>query len=287
MSDLDNNEPQQAADDFYTSRMDDDFTIRIPNAEPEQPATPQLLTKELDFGDGPIVVEAETAEELADKVITVSREYFDNLRQNQQVAQPAVESQFRRYEPVPELTIEEEAALALQLNQNPRKAVKRFIEAELGMSFDEFRDNVQKAHEVSMRVYGNDIGADFVRRHTRFDREGYIVGGDYYPCPENAELIRQYVSAMNLDRPPTPQDFDYAFNNLRLQNRLIPIPEPEENEQVPLNNTASTGLSSRMNAAPLPTTGQKGKDLYSMSDEELKAEAERQFYARQNGGRGW
>jgi hypothetical protein len=244
MSDLVQNILQQTDPNFDPFAQADPLGGRPTPIIPTEPGTPASITPAAPVKNtytlGDTTFEYESPEDLAAQITE-----FHNRRIEAELLTPSGE------EPIiglsdtptalPEPTTDQLAATMLLFQSNPIEAIKRLNEYAYGMPFNEIQQQQVAAKEVRDYIYGDWVGQDFKARHVRMDEEGYQIGGDYYPCPENASKLRKFLEVKGLE--PSPQNYDYALAQLNAINALVPIPEVEYEE----DNTqqASTGLSDR------------------------------------------
>lgn len=213
-------------------------TPAMPTVQSEAPAQPQVRSKTYDFGQGAVTFEYEDEDDLAAQITQ-----YHNQRIESAIFEPqtneAIIGLSEEPLPLPAPTEDQLRATMLLFQSNPVEAIKRLNEYAYGMPFEQIQAQHAASKEVRDYIYGDWVGQDFKARHVRYDEEGYQIGGDYYPCPENASKLRKFLEVKHLE--PSPQNYDYALAQLNAINALIPIPEVEyEQEQI-----ASTGLSDR------------------------------------------
>lgn len=230
---------------------------------PAEPVKTQKFKKTVDFGDGPLDLEADTPEDLIDMVLAAKEDYieqhlYDNADQQIGELPPP-----RQYNPVNPPTNDELAAAIRGFATNPLETHRKLTEWSTGMAYEEFMDSVQAAREVKTRIYGDMVGRDFVIRHQN----------DYFPCPENATKIMRHLQAKGM--PPTPQNYDHAFAQLNAIHALKPFPEDEEVQgRASVSGQASTALSGDNSSYPSkegkPDLEEYERKLWQMPYDQLR-----------------
>lgn len=238
--------------------MDDEFSAPAavtPNPQPQsaaQPTTAQpdqssekKFRKEIDLGDGSgvQVFEADTPDELIDKLTEAQANATRKIRQlNQQLKQrtksaPIVQPDKKKespkkYEPIP-LSEDEEFLLGQQFAQMPRKAFAKLFESVTGMRPSEFRSSIEQVHALRQAIDEAKAAEDFVVAHK----------DDYLPTPENFQQIQQFLDTNGL--AITRQNLEYAFNTLSTSG-LLDIPQVDE----PASTTAQNQTARIEQPAP-------------------------------------
>jgi hypothetical protein len=173
------------------------------------------------------------------------------------------------------LTTDEEFQLGmeLQIPTSARKAARRLLEADLGISFDDLRDSVaeRKANQTNAVTY------QFLRKHI----------GDFYDCEANGNVLVKYLTANQLD---------YTVNNLEIaldqcRDLLASAPstpapktaEPRQQEETPQTTrtpSGTTGIVPGSFSGSRPSAGQNPgltKRDYIVMAREKPAEYQRHF----------
>jgi hypothetical protein len=181
----------------------------------------------------------------------------------------------RSYEPVPEPTADDLSAMILNFRNDPVGVVRQALEYNLGMPLDYAKEGLQKAWQTDERIYGNEVAANFMQRHLKHDEFGNLIDGDYFPCPENAQVLQKHREARGL--PLTVESLEIAFAELKAANLLKPIPEglfgdgDEEVTKPSPSALSGTGSSRDPRSRSAGMTDQElRKKLESMPFEELK-----------------
>lgn len=238
MSDVSKVLGEATADPFADDILGGRPTTVLPPAGTEAPVEPEVKTKTYNFGQGDVTFEYADEDDLAAQITQYHNQRIESALFEPQTDEPVLDMS-QEPTPLPAPTEDQLRATMLLFQSNPVEAIKRLNEYAYGMPFDQIQSQQHAAKEVRDYIYGDWVGQDFKARHVRYDEEGYQIGGDYYPCPENAAKLRKFLEVKGLE--PSPQNYDYALAQLNAINALIPVPEVEyEQEQV-----ASTGLSDR------------------------------------------
>lgn len=178
----------------------------------------QKFFREIDLGDGSGKQrwEADTAEELLDKVmqaqVNATKKIQELSRERRGRAEPEkLSSDFRPLQPV---ALKPEEIEPLQ--KNPHELFRRMFQAEFGMSADEFRLRENERRRVESELVAQD---QFVQAHP-----------DYVRTQDNAKKILTFLRQENL--PVSKRNLDYAFGELREElvaaaaSSATPVAEP-------------------------------------------------------------
>lgn len=206
---------------------------------------PELISKTYDFGEGPVTFEATDVDDLMSQVTIYQNQRFEKTLFDEDSAKqfnPDIEPNY--YEPAPEPSADQISAAWLLFERNPLEGLKKFNEYLYGESWESHQQRIHNATELRNYIYGGAVGDDFVNRHVQLDEQGYIIGGDYWPTPENSFKIRRYMEVKRLD--PTPENYDHALAKLNSIHALAPMPEIEQEEfEEEAPRKVSSGLSGR------------------------------------------
>lgn len=225
------------------------------------PETAQKLRKVIQPRDDqgnpigpPSVFEADTPEELAEKIAESYGRLSSHLRETKRAElqaneTPDPETPILQFRPR-DLTADETWALKQQLD-NPttlRAGLRRIIEAEFGAPIEQIRNSLTET-EIKKRIDESNIAAeDFMGRHPEFRR-----------CQENHVAMRDYLKEHKMGW--TAKNLEIAFAKLNGAGMLLlntaPVvptnPEGESARNVGLRRSASTGLSGRGSSVPAGT----------------------------------
>lgn len=215
--------------DSNTSQL---FAGQQQQQEEQRPAT---ISKEFNFDGQLIRIEASSPEELLERALAAKDQYYQSKLSESQYMDEGYETP-ADYE-IPELSAEEEQIMALNWTANPSGHIKRVIEANLGIPFEQFKKEFRDLQDFKTTIYLNKIGAEFADRHSQ----------DYYPSQDNARRLVSFLQRTGRDF--TPENYEFAFANLR--NELTAPPEYGD-----ADGSMSTALSASYGNASYDSYGE-------------------------------
>lgn len=173
----------------------------------------QTTDKEGNPLGNPTHLEADTQKELLEKMkeanILMARSYHElKTGKSKPDLSKATQRKTSEYKPR-EWTAEEAFEVTNQV-QSPtqlRKGIRKAVEDELGMSFEELREN----RRIAQQVHQANIATAFVSAHRN----------EYHACPQNEKAMYDYMQENNLAY--TIENLSTTFNYLK--DSLIPIPQ--------------------------------------------------------------
>lgn len=230
----------------------------------EEEEAPQLLSKEIDLGGNKVTVQGKDYDELITNITAKQSDFYNQQKSVEPEQDTFLQLLPKNYEPLPPPTADQLAQIMLEFPRDPVSAHKKLAEIAEGKPWAQIQEERATAQHVRQYIYGQYISNNFISRHVKFDEEGYVIGGDFYPCPENARAIRLHMEAKGY--PETPANMDLAFSELKAMNRIKDWPpgyfdEPEEEQETPV----ATGLSGR-DSSYVPGSG-------ALSVEDIKRKA--------------
>jgi hypothetical protein len=202
------------------------------------------VKREIDLGDGSgkQVFEADTYEELADKLAEAQTHATKKIReQNRKLKEartPKVEPTPRtpKYNEKP-LTTDEEFAIGQNFSQMPRAAFEKLFESVTGLKPVEFRSKLEAMDAFDAAMAEQREAEAFVVSHAK----------DFTPSPQNYAALKGILDAEGL--AVTKDNLDYAFDQASTSGLLVsitPTPAPRIEEPAPpAPRKVSTGLSDR------------------------------------------
>lgn len=230
-------------DEFAVPEAPVEKTNANPNAEENSPTpqaqdgtqTEEKFRREIDLGDGSgkQVFEADTAEELIDKLTTAQENATRKIREQQYELRRAQRAKPEKTAPVKpmqigqpkQFTADELFQIGQELSSNPGAAFDKILQAQTGMTTEQLKTigsefaNMQQARLIT------EAETSFLQNHQDVD---------YLPTPDNARLIQKFLQDEKL--PYTAANLEYAFQELS-ESGLLDMPELEKNE----NNDSKNG----------------------------------------------
>lgn len=265
--------------------VDDEFTVKtVDAAAPAQPATePTKFRREIDLGDGSgrQVFEADSADELLDKLAEAQVNATRHIRQltrEASVRRAAVPDRAgapTKYEPKP-INADSEFVIAQQLASRPQQTIGQLIEAVTGVPPAKLADAVNRLNMLEYSYGADKAALEFVSDHT----------ADYVACPENSSALTQFLTENQL--PVTRNNLEFAFEALSHRGVLIAPgsdeQQPEDPQVKPAEPAApnrstgrigqptrnATGLSGRHAAVATAQLGLSEAELQSLPLHELR-----------------
>jgi hypothetical protein len=220
-----------------------------PAAQPTQgaPAAAAKFRREIDLGDGSgkQVFEADTPEELIDKLTKAQENATRKIRQlNRQVKATARKPQQPAAQPKQPrvLSADEQFQLATEIQTNPLAAFDKLFEATTGFKPDEFRAHMGEFEQIKAERDAQVAVQGFLNDHAT----------DYFPTPRNYQAIQNFLDSNGL--PLTSENLEYAFDELTTSGLLeqrpaAPQPAPSAQSRIekpaPEPKPVNTGLSDR------------------------------------------
>lgn len=209
--------------------VDDDFTITA--AEPAgqaaaaEAAAPTKFRRVIDLGDGSgkQVFEADSAEELLDKLTEAQTNATRHIRQLTREASVRKAAVPDRPEPTPvyapkQIGAEQEFVIAQSLSTRPTQAIRQALEAVTGIPAEKLAEAVNRLNALEYNYASDRAALEFVAEHA----------DDYVACPENSAAMTQFLTENQL--PGTRNNLEFAFEALSHRGVLV-TPEGEGTER--------------------------------------------------------
>lgn len=206
----------------------EELNIKIPETvkevpkQEEAPPEKQKFRRVIDLGDGSgvQVFEAESLEELVDKLTEAQTHATRKIReQNQQLKsiKPAeLPKNTEPPKPQPRKLSEEEIrGIADEMTVNPQSAFDKLFEAVVGASPTEIANTITKVNDIVASLEARNAAELFVLDHP----------DDYLPTLKNYRSMQDFLDENNL--AVTKETLEYAFQQLKAQGKLD-MPKPEE-----------------------------------------------------------
>ena len=267
---LANAEPEAKPDPDPEVKPEKPETKNVADPE-EEPEEKILYQRRIDLGDGSgvQVFQAESMEELIDKLVTAQENATKKIRElNAALPKPTSKPKER--------TADDEFVLSQEFMTKPSKAFEKLFQDTVGMPIGEFKTKLERVTAFEQAQAANQAANDFV-----------AATPEYLANPANGQRMKNYLQTYQL--PATVENMQKAFRELTASGLLevkpvkteVTDPEvkPDEKPQVTVvQHTRSTpkrtasGLSTRGNSTPAkPTTsGPTEKELYEMPLEQLR-----------------
>lgn len=254
--------PEQPRDEqgrFVATDPDDPALAATPVIDtledPNAPITGYQITIDLEDGSGVQVFEADTKDELVQKLAEAQKNATRKIRELSKQAPPVVTPA-----PItPTYDPQDEAALAQQLLSEPSAAIRRALEKELGMTVAEAKEQLRAAHNVAATARGHEIAKEFLS-----------VNPDFYETPVNEDRMIKFLEYSKL--PVSVENLQTAFDTLKSDGLLVPKPA-DPAAVAPVRR--SSGLSTRTTvSAPVKTENDKLREAYNMPLDKLRELAE-------------
>lgn len=269
------NEQQQAEPNTFDFGLESETAGYFGSNEtqPTESVNPVVtgIKRTVDFGSGPVEIEAATEDEFLKTALERQREYD---REQQLFGQQEADFDIpmpSRYEPIPDMTEDDLTALTLLAQKDPVGFLTEGMQKVLGMPIERFWEIDEQLSRMERMAYGDAISARFVNKHLKLDEYGDVVGGDYYPHPDNLKKMVQYMDNQGLDF--TYENLEKSFKDIK--QYLKPIPShllASEDEAV---KTAPTALSSDIGSA----VGQKAENTEAEIEEMFRKMTPQQLEA--------
>lgn len=248
--------------------FDDDFKVTAA-PEPAKP-TEQSAVIEIDLQDGSGVQRfvGNDYKEVAEKLAEAQRHATAKIRELSQQQYEPQQQQPVQYEPPPGLTVEEEWALFQQFGNNPSGTVRRYVEAQLGMSFEEVRQQLDTAAYLQSELQATRAAEEFIGKYP-----------DYYATPGNAKKIQGYLNTKGW--APSTEAIEAAYLDLSQSGLLEKEQVREGGQQTAAPRQMASGISDSLASAGVPDSQASAvEDLYNIPLDELRARIVASQYAK-------
>jgi len=284
--------------DTLQAAFEDEFVVVAPQPaietpkkeEPPKETPPQKVRREIDLGDGSgvQVFEADTLDQLADKLAEAQKNATKKIREQNRLlkarraSRPAesAEGVVEPTLPPPLKLTREEFFVANQ------KASEGDVEAQdaLYRATPTYHKQYEQHVQDLTREQQAKAASEFVFAHQQ----------NYLPTPQNSALLEEYLEAHDL--PMTRANLDLAFDELD-SSGLLEKPKKQETPRIETppaseKKPASTGLSDKESTPPAALTDQGAlteqelAELYALPvDEMLTRIRDRLYLARKAGSR--
>jgi hypothetical protein len=232
-----------------------------PSGEPDR----VIYRRTIDLGDGSgvQVFEADTAEDLIDKLAKAQENATRKIRELNRVTK----SQPEPYKPR-ELSEDEEFVLSQEFMTKPSAAFQKIFKDVVGLPIEEFRTKMERVAAFEQAQAADQASTAFIEAHP-----------EYVANPQNGQRLVKYLETYKL--PTTPENLDRAYRDLSASG-LVEVKAAQSEEQQPRTSTGqfapkppvkkSSGLSTRRTApAPKPNGAH---DPSTLSLDQLKELAE-------------
>jgi hypothetical protein len=269
-----------------------------PETEPEKPEPPEQpaeeaaseqagkkYRREIDLGDGSgvQVFEADTLEELTDKLVEAQAHATRKIRELNQRAKAKVAPDKKRearkpIQPRP-LSEEEQFIVGQRFAEMPAKAFETLFESVTGMKPEEFRSRIEAVDAINEALSEQQAAEGFILDHVE----------DYHPSPKNSAAIMQFIEREGL--AVTRQNLEYAYQELSSSGLLesAPAAKPAGDGQpskpaapaASPKKPVSTGLPARGgNRQPVVSDAPSVDELNRLPLEEARERISRALYAK-------
>lgn len=256
--------------------------------EEEQPAT--LFRRVIDLGEGagPEVFEAESLEELVDKIADSKQHATKKIRE-----QEAELRDFRAKTAEPPktktLSADDEYVLSQEFQKNPSVAFRKTFKELTGCEVEDFKDVKQAVDAVKTAQQTNAAIGNFIASHPDYEDDG-AVG------KRNGDVMRMKLAELGV--PATSENLHKAYLHLK-ESGLLTLKSEEANadtdgktkeperiaqpkeEPAQQRTKKVSGISTHNRAAAVAVNTEPSEDeLYKMPMDELKNRANKQLAAR-------
>lgn len=268
-------------------------TNEQPNESPDDPNEPVTFRRVIDLGDGAgtEVFEADTLEELVDKIADAKANATRKIR-----SQEAELKQFRTktQEQQRQATADEEFIYSQELLSKPTEAFKKLFKQATGFDISEFKTTQERAKAIvaaqdaaARQESIKKAGDDFIAAHPEF-----------VECDHNARILAKWVQ-VSCNSDYTLENLEKAYEDLK-ESGLLKLhpeeagvrqeePKPSAERIVPTTAAATpsqrtrkaSGLSTQ-NRPTVPANNQQPSedDAYKIPLEQLRALANKQLATR-------
>lgn len=197
-------------------------------------AEQQTFERRIDLGDGSgvQVFRGATQDELLDKLTEAQANATRKIRELNRQAKlgrdlsEAQKDELQQARTVAALTADERLKLTQDIFDADAapKAIRRVIEAELGLSLDDVKSSIQQAR-ASARA-----------QRERLEAEAFIdATPDYKPCRQNMDAMTEYLKAHRL--AVTQKNLQLAYEDLKDGGLLVLETRTEEKAEKTADNT--------------------------------------------------
>lgn len=222
------------------------------------PTPPTSFSRTIDLGDGSgaQVFTADSLEGLVDKLADAQKHATRKIRELNQVAKQVPKAPARK-----ELTADEKYLLGQRLINEPDVALRELLEAELGMTFDEFKTSTVQARQITKE-----------KVELAQVQQWLTKNPDFHNVDANAQKMHRYINRF-CEGGMTQDNLDLAYASLHGDGLLAAKPVAAPPVVVPpaAPRARASSLSSRISTVTPPTSGPTEADLYKMPMHELEA----------------
>lgn len=219
---------------------------------------PTSYSRTIDLGDGSgaQVFTAATKDELLDKLADAQKHATIKIRDQNRILKATPKTPVKK-----ELTADEKYLLGQRLISEPDSAMREILEAELGMSFDEFKASTVQARQITREKVELAQVQQWLGKHP-----------DFHNVDANAHKMNRYINRF-CEGGMTQENLDLAYAQLMseglLQGKPVAAPVAPVVAAPTAPRARASSLSSRISTVPSPATGHTEADMYKMSMEEL------------------
>ena len=248
-----------------------------------------IYQRRIDLGDGSgvQVFQANSMEELVDKLVKAQENATKKIREQETVIKKSTPPAKK------ERNADEEFLLSQEFMSKPSKAFERLFQEQVGMPIGEFKSSLEAVKAFNATKAADAAAAQFVE-----------ATPDYFPTKQNGSKIQAYLKTYRL--PATLENITKAYTELNESGLLQAKPaekseaeteskeeDKEENKVQEVTTTTtvqkpkrmSSGLSTRGGAAPIvkktpATQAEFEAETANMSLEEIRAKANSQSHVK-------
>lgn len=265
-----------------------------PDPDPEDPDDPNVTvfraTIDLGDGSGVQVFEADTQEELNEKLVEAQINATRKIRQQEAELKDLRSKTAVKPQPA-EISEDDEYVFSQEMAKHPTKAIRAIFKRLTGREIEEFTTVGQRLDAVRDAEEQNQAMTTFLATHEDFDDRNQIDGK---PNP-NGQLMKMKLAELGL--PVTSENLHRAYLDLKKSGLLVlkseeahadPAPRAEATERIAqptpevtqTRTRRSSGVSSHSRRAAPATQEPSEDEAYKMPLDQLRQLANKQLASR-------
>lgn len=258
--------------------------------EDEEEQTPTLFRRVIDLGEGagPEVFEAESLEELVDKIADSKQHATKKIRE-QEAELRDLRAKTAEPPKLKVLSADDEYILSQEFQKNPSVAFRKTFKELTGYEVEDFKDVKQAVDAVRTAQQTNDAINIFIASHPDYENDGEAG-------KRNGEAMRMKLAELRV--PVTSENLSKAYLHLKQSGLLTlkgeeahadaegktkdaeRIAQPKE-EPTQTRTKKVSGISTHNRTAVVPVATEPSEDdAYKMPLEDLRRLANKQLAAR-------
>lgn len=263
---------------FTEKVKEEEATTTTTTTEPEKVAYRRVI--DLGDGAGPEVFEADTLEELVDKIADAKGNATKKIREQEKELK---DLRTKKQGEEKQQTADEEFVNSQELLSKPTEAFKKLFRQTTGVDIEDFKSTHKTIQSAQVTAKRRAIGDQFIKSHA----------ADYADTDRNAGLMNKWLALHN---DYSTEGFEKAYQDLKQsglldfqgeganagqteqskqQERIVPV---ADKVTPPQQTKKASGLSTQNRTAVPTTPAQPSEaDAYNMPIEKLRELANRQL----------